>query len=187
MIRGIWLRARGGHVTHFITGSEQLVIELCAVHSMVDSVARLGQARSMDWRWLGALWHPERCGQRFLRLPIRSLSQPDGLAEELPQGLRIRYVTGVFFTYPSNHLSWCREHGLGGVPLHLRSSLRSPKYALSTIRFRYLGLRFGRALLPQRTLAVEVKRLGQLHTCYPIRSPRACLLQRTLAVEVERL
>jgi hypothetical protein len=47
----------------------------------------------------------ERCGQRFLRLPVRSLSQPDGLAEELPQGLRIRYVTGVFFTYPSNHLS----------------------------------------------------------------------------------
>jgi hypothetical protein len=39
----------------------------------------------------------ERCGQRFLRLPIRSLSQPDGLAEELPQGLRIRSVTGVFF------------------------------------------------------------------------------------------
>jgi hypothetical protein len=29
--------------------------------------------------------------------PDWSLSQPDGLAEELPQGLRIRYVTGVFF------------------------------------------------------------------------------------------
>jgi hypothetical protein len=129
---------------------------------------KLGKSSDCNF---GRLWYqgsdPERCGQRFLRLPVRSLSQPDGLAEELPQGLRIRYVTGVFFTYPSNHLSWCREHGLGGSAVRSTTLgqavvLSQPYRQVVAFIIRLMGLRFGRALLPQRTLAVEVKRLGQL-------------------------
>jgi hypothetical protein len=58
-----------------------------------------------------------RCTPGTLR-PEVPYGQPDGLAEELPQGLRIRYVTGVFFTYPSIHLSWSREHEHGGYVVH---------------------------------------------------------------------
>jgi hypothetical protein len=78
-------------------------------------------------------------------------------------GLRIRSSFRVVLL-PTTYLSWSREHEHGGYVVH--SATLGQAVVLSTLhrqrRYRYLGLRFGRACLPQWSHAIEVERLGQL-------------------------
>ena len=134
----------------------------------------------------GAL--PERCGQRF-----PSVSQT-ALQKSCPRASAFATSPGSFSLIRPTTCPGAEGMSMGATLFAAPHSVKPSFYPYSIgkvavrdwVMFR-LGLRFGRAVLPQWTHAIEVERLGQLRCVIRLRSPRACLLQRTLAVEVERL